>query len=89
MNELPAIDKLEADPMAVGFIGLGRMKQAMARNLLKAGYRVFVFNRTRSRAEDLHDVGAEIEDSPAGTYKADIVVANPDFSRAVDTIWSY
>ena len=29
--------------MEVGFIGLGRMGRAMARNLLKAGHRVFVF----------------------------------------------
>jgi 3-hydroxyisobutyrate dehydrogenase-like beta-hydroxyacid dehydrogenase len=43
--------------MNVGFIGLGRMGQAMARNLLKAGHRVFVFNHTRSRAEELRDEG--------------------------------
>lgn len=51
--------------MEVGFIGLGRMGQAMARNLLKAGHRVFVYNRTRSRAEELRDEGAEVAGSTA------------------------
>jgi 3-hydroxyisobutyrate dehydrogenase-like beta-hydroxyacid dehydrogenase len=60
--------------MNVGFIGLGRMGQAMARNLLKAGHRVFVFNRTRSRAEELRDEGAEVADSPAGACKGDVVI---------------
>jgi 3-hydroxyisobutyrate dehydrogenase-like beta-hydroxyacid dehydrogenase len=60
--------------MEVGFIGLGRMGQAMARNLLKAGHRVFVYNRTRSRAEELRDERAEVADSPAGACKANIVI---------------
>ena len=72
--------------MDVGFIGLGRMGQAMARNLLKAGHRVFVFDRTRSRAEELRDVGAEIEDSPAGTCKADIVITMLADDEAVDEV---
>lgn len=32
--------------MDVGFIGLGRMGAGMAANLLKAGHRVTVYNRT-------------------------------------------
>ena len=39
--------------MDVGFIGLGQMGQAMALNLVKAGHRVTVFNRTRAKAEAL------------------------------------
>ena len=35
--------------MDVGFIGLGNMGAAMARNLLKAGHRVTVYNRHWSR----------------------------------------
>jgi len=51
--------------MDVGFIGLGNMGQAMARNLLKAGHRVTVFNRSRHKAEPLAAEGARIADSPA------------------------
>ena len=41
------------DVMEVGFIGLGNMGAAVARNLLKAGHRVTVYNRTRAKAEAL------------------------------------
>lgn len=37
--------------MDVGFIGLGNMGFQMARNLLKAGHALRVYNRTSSRAE--------------------------------------
>src|SRR5882757_4389384 len=72
--------------MKVGFIGLGRMGQAMARNLLKAGHRVFVFNRTRSRAEELRHEGAEVADSPAGACKGDIVITMLADDDAVEDV---
>jgi 3-hydroxyisobutyrate dehydrogenase-like beta-hydroxyacid dehydrogenase len=50
--------------MKVGFIGLGNMGSGMARNLIKAGHTVTVFNRTRSRAEALREAGAVVADSP-------------------------
>jgi 3-hydroxyisobutyrate dehydrogenase-like beta-hydroxyacid dehydrogenase len=52
--------------MKVGFIGLGRMGSAMARNLLRAGHEVVVFNRSREKAEALVADGARVADSPAG-----------------------
>jgi 3-hydroxyisobutyrate dehydrogenase-like beta-hydroxyacid dehydrogenase len=45
--------------MDVGFIGLGHMGAPMARNLLKAGHRVTVYNRTRGKAEALAREGAQ------------------------------
>jgi 3-hydroxyisobutyrate dehydrogenase-like beta-hydroxyacid dehydrogenase len=72
--------------MNVGFIGLGHMGQAMARNLLKAGHRVFVYNRTRSRAEELRDEGAEVADSPAGACKGDIVITMLADDDAVEEV---
>lgn len=42
----------------VGMIGLGLMGKPMARNLLKAGFPVVVWNRTKSRADDLVSEGA-------------------------------
>ena len=39
--------------MKIGFIGLGLMGSRMASNLIKAGYTVFLFNRTTSKAEAL------------------------------------
>jgi 3-hydroxyisobutyrate dehydrogenase-like beta-hydroxyacid dehydrogenase len=51
--------------MNVGFIGLGNMGSAMARNLIKAGHTLTVYNRTRSRAEALQSEGAKIAATPA------------------------
>lgn len=52
--------------MKVGFIGLGRMGQAIAGNILAAGHELVVYNRTRSKADELESNGAKVADSPAG-----------------------
>jgi len=49
--------------MKVGFIGLGSMGTGMARNLLKAGHNLVVYNRTRSRADELRSLGATVADN--------------------------
>jgi len=54
-----------------GYIGLGIMGRAMAANLVKAGHRPIVWNRTRSKAEGL---GAEVAETPREVgSKSDIV----------------
>ena len=52
-------------PERVGFIGLGIMGRSMARNLLKAGFPLIVWNRTASKMEALLEAGAEGASSPA------------------------
>ena len=49
--------------MKAGFIGLGAMGSGMARNLIKAGHSVTVYNRTRSRAEALRSEGARVAEN--------------------------
>jgi 3-hydroxyisobutyrate dehydrogenase len=44
----------------IGWIGLGRMGEAMVKRLLKAGHSVKVWNRTASKAEPLLEYGAVI-----------------------------
>ncbi|MDO8990137.1 MAG: NAD(P)-dependent oxidoreductase [Sideroxyarcus sp.] len=44
----------------IGFIGLGNMGAPMARNLLRAGYKLRVYNRTSAKAQALADEGAEV-----------------------------
>jgi 3-hydroxyisobutyrate dehydrogenase len=59
----------------VGFIGLGIMGQGMARNLMKAGFSVRVWNRTASKAAALAAEGAQTGSSPADVAAhCDIVV---------------
>ena len=48
----------------VGFIGLGLMGHPMARNLLKAGFPLIVWNRTPERAERLVQEGAKLAATP-------------------------
>ena len=45
---------------SIGWIGLGRMGEAMVKRLLKAGHPVSVWNRTVSKAEPLKEYGASI-----------------------------
>ena len=47
----------------VGFIGMGMMGEPMARNLLKAGYKVSVWNRTHSKCEGIVEAGADLRSS--------------------------
>ena len=50
--------------MKVAFVGLGNMGSAMALNLIKAGHELAVYNRTRSRAEELQPLGATVAATP-------------------------
>jgi 3-hydroxyisobutyrate dehydrogenase-like beta-hydroxyacid dehydrogenase len=51
--------------MKIAFIGLGRMGMGMARNLLRAGHSLAVYNRSREKAESLAANGALVASSPA------------------------
>ncbi len=63
----------------VAFISLGIMGQGMSRRLLKAGYQIKVYNRTREKAEALAAEGATVAGTPAeATEGADFVVLMPD-----------
>jgi len=58
----------------LGFIGLGIMGAAMAKNLLKAGFKVTVHNRSRGRVDELVAAGATDGGSPEGVARASEVV---------------
>jgi 3-hydroxyisobutyrate dehydrogenase len=53
-----------AENERIGFVGLGIMGRPMARNLLKAGYPLVVWNRSRPSIDALAADGAEEADSP-------------------------
>lgn len=59
----------------VGYVGLGIMGMGMARNLLKAGFPLSVWNRTASKAETLAAEGATARATPAEVAaNSDIIV---------------
>lgn len=53
-----------AEKQKIGWIGLGKMGVPMSRNLIKAGYPLTVYNRTREKTRELADQGAQVADSP-------------------------
>lgn len=57
--------------MNVGFIGLGKMGAAMARNLARAGHAVSAWNRSPVAAED--SIGLTLVATPAQAFEADVV----------------
>ena len=73
--------------MDVGFIGLGQMGQAMALNLVKAGHRVVVFNRTRAKAEALASEGAEIAESVADACRRPVLITMLAGDDAVEAVF--
>jgi len=68
----------------VGFIGLGNMGLPIARNLLKAGHELTVYNRTRSKAEALASAGAKVADSLTEASTAEVVMTMLADDQAVE-----
>ena len=75
--------------MELGFIGLGRMGQPMARRLIEAGHSVTVFDSRHEAMEPLLKLGAKEASSPADVGdKVETVIASlptPDVVLAVAT----
>ena len=70
--------------MNVGFLGLGAMGTAMARNLLATGNTLHVWNRSPGKAQTLAASGAIVAEKPAGLASCDVVfamLANDDATR--------
>ena len=68
--------KLEISPQKtrVGWIGTGVMGRSMCSHILHAGYQVTLFNRTKSKADNLVERGARWADSPRDVAAASEVV---------------
>jgi len=63
------------------------MGQPMALNLVKAGFEVTVFNRTRSKVDPLREAGARAAESPAQAARdADVVMTIVSDSAAVEEV---
>jgi 3-hydroxyisobutyrate dehydrogenase-like beta-hydroxyacid dehydrogenase len=73
--------------MKTGFVGLGIMGSAMAANLLKAGYKVTVWNRSAEKCAALAALGAVVADSPRAAAEAsEIVFAMMATPQAVEAV---
>ena len=75
--------------MKISFIGTGLMGLPMAKNLLKAGFKLKVFNRTIEKAEPLKEFGAEISKTLGEVVKDnDFIITMLTDDGAVDAIMS-
>ncbi|TCI39765.1 MULTISPECIES: NAD(P)-dependent oxidoreductase [unclassified Exiguobacterium] len=72
----------------IGFIGLGVMGQSMVRNLMKAGYTVQAYTRTKDKAADLLAEGVTWCDSiEAACQNADAVITIVGYPSDVESIY--
>jgi len=71
----------------VGFVGLGVMGQPMAKNVLRGGFPLVVFNRTASRAVPLVKRGArQVNSARAAAEASDILVTMLADSATVEAV---
>lgn len=71
----------------LGWIGMGRMGYPMAERLVKAGYDVSIWNRTRAKAEPLADLGAKLVDSPRDLSSCDIIFTMVSTGNDVEMVY--
>ncbi|MDQ7773816.1 MAG: NAD(P)-dependent oxidoreductase [Elusimicrobiales bacterium] len=74
-------------PPRIGFIGLGIMGAAMARNLVKAGYDVTVWNRDRKKTEEFQAMGREAAPTPkALAQRCDVIITMVTGDEAMEAV---
>jgi 3-hydroxyisobutyrate dehydrogenase-like beta-hydroxyacid dehydrogenase len=74
----------------VGFAGLGIMGRAMAENVLRAGYEVTVYNRSKEKCSGLREKGAKVADSPLQlVQECEVIILMLTGPEAIDALlWS-
>src|SRR6266513_2367494 len=71
----------------ISYLGLGTMGSGMASNLLKAGYKLTVWNRDPEKCEPFARKGARVADTPAGAVRdVDLVVYSLSDDQAVEEV---
>ncbi|HEX7063514.1 MAG TPA: NAD(P)-dependent oxidoreductase [Bacillales bacterium] len=72
----------------IGFIGTGVMGKSMVVNLLQAGYSVLVYNRTKSKADELVERGAKWKDTVAEIAgQAEVIITMVGYPHDVEEVY--
>ena len=71
----------------IGWIGMGRMGYPMAERLLKAGYDVSIWNRTRSKAEPLAKIGGKVVDNLFDLKDVDVLFSIVSTGKDLDQVY--
>jgi 3-hydroxyisobutyrate dehydrogenase len=79
---------LVKENIVVGFIGTGVMGKSMAGHLLNAGYPVYVYTRTKAKAEDLLEQGAKWAETPKEIAEnANVIITIVGYPSDVEEIY--
>ncbi|MFN2268156.1 MAG: NAD(P)-dependent oxidoreductase, partial [Desulfonatronovibrio sp.] len=88
MKKSIPMEKISKNHTRIGWVGTGVMGTSMCSHILDAGFQVFVFNRTRNKAESLLHNGAKWVDSPReAAEKSDIVFTIVGFPQDVRNVY--
>jgi len=72
----------------IGFIGTGVMGKSMAGHLLKAGYPLYVYTRTKDKAKELLDQGASWASTPKElAEKANVIITIVGYPKDVEEVY--
>lgn len=79
---------LNKEDIMIGFVGTGVMGKSMAAHLIRAGYQVAVYNRTKSSAEDLINMGAVWQDTIAElAAHCKVVISMVGYPKDVEQVY--
>lgn len=79
---------MKKEDTVIGFIGTGVMGKSMARNLLKAGYEVFVYTRTKEKADELIVEGAKWATTPREiAQQTNVIISMVGYPSDVEEIY--
>ena len=70
----------------IGWIGTGVMGKSMCGHLLKAGYNLNIFNRTKSKGEDLLNQGAKWREPAELAQNSDVVILMLGYPQDVESM---
>jgi 3-hydroxyisobutyrate dehydrogenase len=76
-----------AENKKIGWIGMGRMGYPMAERLLKAGYDVSIWNRTRSKAEPLTKLGGKVMDNLLELKEVDVLFSIVSTGKDLEQVY--
>ena len=81
------LKKLNKD-LKIGWVGIGVMGYWMCHHLIKAGYKAYIYNRTKDKTESLIEMGAQWVNSPMeAASSSDIIFSIVGFPKDVEEVY--
>ncbi|MBW3495469.1 NAD(P)-dependent oxidoreductase [Bacillus sp. FDAARGOS_1420] len=79
---------MENKNLSIGFIGIGVMGKSMVHHLMQGGHKVYVYNRTKEKADSLVQEGATWCDTPKALVKqVDVVMTMVGYPHDVEEVY--